>query len=141
MATESTVQTDLRYAGLGDRFLGWIIDSVFLTIVVFPGVAFSGIVRRGYTLLWVGFGIFYIFILEGIWSNQTVGKYLLDMRVVNENGSPAGLVESILRNFVGIVGQSIVFVGLLVGAISISLSDMNQRLGDRVANTVVVKTS
>lgn len=141
MTADADGQTDLQYAGVGDRFLGWFIDNTFLAIVLLPGVALSGIVRTVYLLAWFLFVLFYTFALEGIWSNQTVGKYLLNMRVATEDGSPAGLEGAIVRNFVGTLGQVFGIFGLIAGAVFISRSDQNQRLGDRVASTVVIKTS
>lgn len=141
MATESQTQPELRYASLGDRFLGLIIDNIFLAILIIPIVILPETLRVIYFLLFAIFALFYVFILEGIWTNQTVGKYLLNMRVTKENGSEAGIVDSLIRNLIGAIGQAFGWIGLIVGAVAIWQTEKNQRVGDNVAGTVVVKNA
>jgi uncharacterized RDD family membrane protein YckC len=52
------------------------------------------------------------------------------------DGSPISWSESVIRNLLRIIDG---LFGYLVGAILIWTSPLKQRLGDRVANTVVIR--
>lgn len=68
---------------------------------------------------------------------QTPGKRLLRIRVVSDNGSPVGVLQSAVRNLVRIVDflPFCYAVGLLV----MLLSRENRRLGDILAGTILVR--
>lgn len=141
MSNGASDADELRYASLGDRFLGFFIDNIFLAILVIPMAFLEGVLMIVYFLIFAVFVLFYILILEGIWSNQTVGKYVLNIKVAKEDGSRASIPDSVVRNTVGIIGQAFGWIGIIVGAIFIWQSEENQRLGDNLASTVVVKTT
>lgn len=153
--------TTLEYKGIGRRFLAFLVDGVILSILlelflkVFPGSAsgscdsffylrFSltlngeetiynlcGFPALSYLLLVV----LYPLVLE--WKlGGTVGKLITGIRVVKTNGEPIDFKASLIRNFMRPVDFLPFFY--LVGAISIWSSETKQRLGDRLANTVVV---
>ncbi len=68
---------------------------------------------------------------------QTVGKMAVKIKVVKEaDGSPIDYGEAAVRMILRVIDGLFVY---LVGAILIWSSDEKQRLGDRVAHTVVVK--
>jgi len=69
-------------------------------------------------------------------QGATLGKRILGLRVVKIDGSPIGWSESIIRNLLRIIDGLFAY---LVGAILIWTSPQRQRLGDRVAKTVVVR--
>ena len=78
----------------------------------------------------------YFTLLEGLWQGRTLGKKLLGLRVVRQDGAPLDLGTALVRNLLRLVdGQ----FGYLVGAILVWTSPLKQRLGDRVAHTLVVK--
>ena len=131
----------------GRRVLAIIADGLLL------GVLFSAIsvlarmagigeadapLFAGYT--WAG-GFFvlamaYYALMEG-YRGQTVGKMLLGIRVVREDGGgvpgfKAALIRSLLRVVDGLFGY-------LVGFVAVVASEKNQRLGDMAARTLVVR--
>jgi uncharacterized RDD family membrane protein YckC len=61
---------------------------------------------------------------------------LLGLRVVNEDGGSIDWQASIVRNLLRIVDGLFIY---LVGAILVWTSDKKQRLGDRLAKTIVIK--
>ncbi|MFC4360109.1 RDD family protein [Halobium salinum] len=91
--------------------------------------------------------------LEGWWDGQTVGKRLLGITVVQEDGSDVTPGKAAIRaapllamapfGMLGVIGGilSMPVFGcfLVVGIVSIAVSDKRQRLADRVAGTVVVE--
>jgi len=136
-------QPQLQYVGVGVRFLALLIDSLILgavngiLVALFPpSPGAVGLVGPGLAGLIGGIiAIVYTFGLEAT-QGATLGKRVLGLRVVKTDGSPIGWSESIIRNLLRIVDA---LFGYLVGAILIWTSPQRQRLGDRVANTVVVR--
>lgn len=143
--TTTRISEEFDYASLESRFFANIIDNLaILAAIVVPvfiaGGSGSNALSGLMLLLGVGFGIFYLLILEGVWSGQTLGKKALGIRVVGRDETEIGILQSFVRNFVGGLGHIFGWVGLLVGAVSIYRSDRNQRVGDKAASTIVVKT-
>ena len=141
---------DFRYGGIGRRAVGIIIDGIVLMIANFAlGMIFGGILggatSTGFSLtggpafllmglsLLIGFG--YFIYLEGTYGT-TPGKRLVGLKVVMEDGTPCSISAAAVRNVLRVV-DGIFFY--LVGAIFIGISDKKQRLGDRVADTLVVR--
>jgi uncharacterized RDD family membrane protein YckC len=89
------------------------------------------------TLLFLALTFLYYWRTEAMWG-QTPGKRWLGLRVVSEDGTPpeprAVLVRNLLRPIDGLPAF------YLLG-VAVAMSDpRRQRLGDRVARTVVVVT-
>ncbi|SFS34980.1 Uncharacterized membrane protein YckC, RDD family [Halostagnicola kamekurae] len=86
--------------------------------------------------LWFILAISYHTICE--WKyGQTVGKYLVSIKVTHENGGSLSLQESSLRNLLRLIDWLPAFY--IVGMGVLLMSDQYQRIGDRVANTIVVR--
>jgi uncharacterized RDD family membrane protein YckC len=77
----------------------------------------------------------YFTLLEGFFG-ATAGKMLLGLRVVQLDGSPITWREAVVRNLLRPIDEIVLY---LVGAIAIWASPRKQRLGDRAADTVVVR--
>jgi uncharacterized RDD family membrane protein YckC len=144
-------EDELPYVGIGRRAVAVIVDGVvllaaFLAIGLLIGALTGGLVAGGFELTgmpaviamlaWTVIGFGYFIGLEAR-SGQTLGKRLLGLRVVNEDGTPIEMSTSVVRNIIRIV-DGIFFYA--VGAVSILVSGKKQRLGDHVANTVVVRS-
>jgi uncharacterized RDD family membrane protein YckC len=127
------------------RCLGWVIDAAcimgLMTIVsAFLGLA--GLVSRdlgralvilGYFVVQVGYGI----VCEWLWRGQTVGKRLLGMRVMDAQGLHLQFNQVALRNLLRFVDCLPMFY--LVGGVVSLFNSRAQRLGDLMANTIVVR--
>ena len=132
-------------AGPVARFLAWGVDLLCvlsLTTVLNAGVALVGWATPGlaqamalllFFALWIGYGM----TLEWAWRGQTLGKRLVRLRVVDAQGLKLHPSQIVLRNLLRAVDMlpGLYFVGGLVCL----LSRRGQRLGDLVANTVVVR--
>ena len=128
-------QPQLQYVGVGPRFLAILIDSIILGVI---GGILSAIFRNAPGLSGAITGILailYFIVLEAT-QGATLGKMALGLRVVKTDGSPISWTESIIRNLLRIIDGLFVY---LVGAIFVWTSPLKQRLGDRAANTVVVR--
>lgn len=130
-------QPQLAYVSVGPRFLALLIDGVIVGVVTgllsfllrnSPGAA-GGIVGL--------LAIAYFIVMEAT-QGATLGKMALGLRVVKMDGSPISWSESIIRNLLRIIDGLFAY---LVGAILIWNSPLRQRLGDRLAKTVVVRKS
>jgi uncharacterized RDD family membrane protein YckC len=78
----------------------------------------------------------YFLVLEGA-MGATIGKKLLKLKVVREDGSACGFGPALIRNILRIVDE-LPFL-YIIGMLLISRSDKKQRLGDKLTKTVVVK--
>ena len=136
------------FAGVGLRSVALVIDMlVLLTLFLLGGWFLTGtwvgITAKGWEVSGVPAFIFiiimpliYFTLLEGRYG-QTVGKWLVSLKVIRQDGGPLDLRAAVVRNVLRLVDG---LGGYLVGAILIWRSPHCQRLGDRVAQTLVVKT-
>lgn len=132
---------------IGARIGAAIIDSVLVGLIsalfAILGVTVAlGSNSGGIAVIIALFGFViafgYYLLLEGLWDGQTVGKKLLNIKVVKESGHPIDLGDSVIRNLLRIVDGLFYYA---VGFVFMASSDKRMRLGDRVANTVVVKAT
>jgi uncharacterized RDD family membrane protein YckC len=125
----------LEYVSVGPRFLAVLIDGIILMVV--GGIISAGLRAPAVAgTLEAVIAFAYLIIMEAT-QGATIGKKLVGLRVVKEDGSPISWNESIIRNLLRIVDSLFVY---LVGAILVWNSPTRQRLGDRVAKTVVIRS-
>ncbi|MUW15815.1 RDD family protein [Halorubrum sp. CBA1125] len=122
------------------RVGAFFIDSILMGLIWVPvmlaGAALGEIGFLVFTLAGLVATVVYGFLLEGLYG-YTPGKYLLGLVVIKPDGSNCTIGASILRNLLWIVDALPTFN--LIAMVSILLTDDNQRVGDLVADTVVVK--
>mgnify|MGYP006295734239 FL=1 len=136
-------------AGIARRGVALILDFVFLSAFFFPVTyLYSGEWIMGpEEHLW-GFTdplcilflviILAYFVLAEAYAGRTVGKRIVGIKVADAAGNTIGLKRSLARNLLRIIdGLPALYI---VGAILIARSPHNQRFGDRVAHSYVVKT-
>jgi len=86
--------------------------------------------------LWLGLSVGYHTLFE--WRfGKTVGKHLVDIRVVADDGSPPSLRAALVRNVLRLVDWLPLFYA--VGIVALFVDDRHRRLGDRVGETLVVR--
>jgi uncharacterized RDD family membrane protein YckC len=130
--------------GVGLRAVATIIDSALLLVVGYVLALFTGnTTATGFNLsggpffFWLLIAIGYYTVLEAR-SGQTLGKRLINLKVVKlEGAAPIDMQAAIVRNVLRLVDG---FLFYLIGAIAVWTSDKKQRLGDRVAGTIVVRS-
>lgn len=127
----------VQYVGVGPRFLAVLIDGIILGIIAGLLVALLGSQQAGATGGLTGLIALVYFIVMEATRGATIGKMALGLRVVRVDGGSISWTESIVRNLLRIVDGLFAY---LVGAIFIWTSPLKQRLGDKVARTVVVRT-
>jgi uncharacterized RDD family membrane protein YckC len=135
----------IEHIGVGLRAVAVIIDTIVLLIVGYAiALATGDTTAAGFRIegapafLWIAIGIGYYVVLEAQ-SGATLGKRAMGLKVVKlEGGGPIDWQASIVRNLLRLVDG---FFFYLVGAIVVWTSDKKQRLGDKVAGTVVVRAA
>ena len=144
VTTEKVVIT-YRVAGIGSRFLAWLID-VGLIAVLFamgagagaaldllrPGIGGAIIFLWLFTLQW-GYFLFF----EWLWAGQTPGKRAMGLRVIQTNGTGISFVQAAVRNVVRVADAPLpgfYALGFLIAA----CDPYQRRLGDLAAGTLVV---
>ncbi|RLM63303.1 RDD family protein [Halorubrum sp. Atlit-26R] len=122
------------------RVGAFLIDSILMGLiwgpVVLVGAALGDIGFLVLASVGLAATLVYGFLLEGLYG-YTPGKYLLGLVVIKSDGSNCSIGASILRNLLWVVDALPTFNLIAIG--SILLTDDNQRVGDLVADTVVVK--
>ena len=85
----------------------------------------------------ISFIIFFFLwpISEGLWG-QTIGKRLLDIKVVTKRNEQINIGQAFIRFFLGFI-DFFFLVGIIVAAVNKD----NQRIGDAAAATFVVKSN
>ncbi|CAN5583230.1 hypothetical protein BH23CHL2_BH23CHL2_23450 [soil metagenome] len=119
-------------ASVGDRVGAYLLDAVFIAV---GGVILLLIgLIESWLLMWVGVHTY--FLVSELAFRKSLGKRILDLEVVNASHLRASGGQIFVRALLRPIDD---FFWSAVGLISISSSDDNQRIGDRVAGTVVVK--
>lgn len=139
-----------RIARLGDRLIALIIDTLiigafFAVIGMWIASKMGGVTAEGFALKGIPalivisasflFTFIYYFVLEAFFG-ATLGKIIIGIQVVNKDGGKCSMWASFIRNLLRIVDGLILY---LVGFLFAIFSKTRQRLGDRVANTVVIE--
>lgn len=146
IVTPEAVVLQFETANVGSRILAALIDVmiqgtlmivlffVLSTVIVagFPGwVAFSLYLIASFLVLFV-----YPTAFETLWRGRTPGKAALGLRVVTVEGAPVRFRHAAIRAALAIV--ELYTLGF-IAVIMILLSNRNQRLGDLVAGTIVLR--
>jgi uncharacterized RDD family membrane protein YckC len=135
----------MEHVGVGLRAVATLIDTALLFVVGYlialgtGGVTASGFHLEGVPFAaWLVIALAYYIVMEAR-SGATLGKRLIGLKVVRlEGGAPLDWQSSIVRNVLRLVDGLFFY---LVAAIVVWTSGNKQRLGDKVAGTVVVRAS
>jgi uncharacterized RDD family membrane protein YckC len=153
--TYAAFGAEMQYQGVGIRFVALLIDIIILVIITsillapFVASAISydpstGALMIGaayYAILAIELVIYllYFMLLLGLYG-QSVGMMLVRIKVVKEtDSSKISYGDALVRTILLLVDAVPYVVPFLLGAILIWTSDKKQRLGDRLAHTIVVK--
>jgi len=143
--TPEGVVFPLRIASPTSRMLALMIDKLVIGLIVMAAsviCGFAGIVSQdlaGGLIMVATFAIAigYAICFEWLWRGQTIGKRLLGIRVTDSQGLRLQFSQVVVRNLLRFVDALPAFY--LVGGLSTVLTAHGQRLGDLVANTIVVQ--
>jgi len=157
LVSGEAVELDVRFARVGSRVLALLIDilveiviAVGLVVLIliglsafaFTGLADAALLQGGLIVVLVIVFIGYPVLCESLLRGRTVGKLVLGLRVVRDDGGPIRFRHALTRSLVGVALE---WPGLVMPLVTwgASLATMlanpvGKRLGDLAAGTIVI---
>ncbi|HEX5151425.1 MAG TPA: RDD family protein [Parafilimonas sp.] len=152
--TSFNIELDFETPEFHKRLFAWVIDLVIISTYY---VMAENIVQRFSTahksvdddlpflynisavsiLLLVPVLVYHLF-FEVVMNGQSIGKKLIGIKVIGEDGGRPALHQYLIRWLIRPFDFVVSFC--LVGLLTVVLSKKNQRLGDMAAGTLVIKT-
>lgn len=140
----------IAYAGLGGRSLALVVDALVWLVVAIPLAASqgglqasNGSFRMELTgvpfLVAVVAWLAYMTLAEAT-VGASLGKFLVGVRVRRADGGRLTVTGAVVRNLLRLIDALPYLIPYLVGGVAVARSPQRQRLGDRAAGTVVVRT-
>lgn len=143
ITTPQNIELEYDLASLGERIAAYLIDGLIIVAYAIAVIAIfiSGSFSSGndwFVLLFLIPLFFYDLVSEIFMNGQSVGKKALNLRVVSLDGAQATLGQYLIRWLFRLVDFSL--SNSLCAVICVAASQRNQRLGDMVVGTAVIKT-
>lgn len=147
VVTPEAVILQFDTAGVGSRIAAQAIDFaikilllvvfylIYLTLDSVGGVAYLGVTLAIFGTFIVTFG--YPVAFETLWNGRTPGKAAFGLRVVTTDGAPIRFRHAAIRGALGVL--EIPTNSGAIAFLSCLLTTRNQRLGDLVAGTLVLR--
>lgn len=143
LTTPEGVRLLLTPAGPAIRGLAWAVDTV-LWVLATMAIGWSIVMALGETRLASGvylllyFVVFWTYpvVCEVYFNGQTIGKKIVGLEVVRDNGLPVGWRESALRNL--LMTADFLPLFYVTGLVCMLCDGRFRRIGDLAAGTLVV---
>lgn len=146
VTTTQNVTIQYETAGFLWRFIAWLIDTsiigIVFFIIIYLAISFGAVFDSDlqmYLLVAVLMTLkyFYSLVIEMFTNGQSIGKKIVGITVIKLNGNALETSDYLVRWAYRAVDFGMSFFS--VGSIAVLMSEKNQRLGDMIANTTVVK--
>jgi uncharacterized RDD family membrane protein YckC len=151
--TSFNIELEFETPEFHKRLFAWLIDLIIITAYLIISMSLVNYFSSGYQhsdndqpfyyklsavqlLLLVPVFVYHLF-FEIFMNGQSIGKKIIGIKVIGENGGRPALHQYLIRWLTR--PFDFVFFGL-VGLLTVVLSKKNQRLGDMAAGTLVIKT-
>ena len=146
IVTPEAVVLDIETAGFASRIFAGLIDTaaMLITLLILGGISSAAFARSESSVRTVLAVLFFVLIFgypivfETIMRGRTPGKAVLGLRAVTIDGAPVRLREATLRAMGGVVDR-LLPPGGITGAIFVTITPRNQRVGDLIAGTIVIR--
>jgi uncharacterized RDD family membrane protein YckC len=115
--------------------IGTAIGAVFNLL----GMLSTDLMTAALTYAYFAVSVAYGMLAEWFWRGQTVGKHLLNLRVMDQDGLKLHPSQIVIRNLLRFVDALPGFY--LIGGLAMLAGRRAQRLGDFAAGTIVVRTA
>ena len=135
---------------MGSRILAYLIDMVVVVAGILAGLFAVALLGQASDVVvpdWVALTIVlvllpawwlgYFIAFETLWRGRTLGKAALGLRVVTKEGAPVRFRHAAIRGLLGLV--DFLVLGGFLAVVFILFTRDNQRLGDLVAGTLVLR--
>jgi uncharacterized RDD family membrane protein YckC len=169
VATNFNIDLEFEAAPFYKRLFAWVLDSVLLIIYMVMGIKFLDWIDIGgsqetaaawFMLLIIPY-LTYHLICEIFMGGQSIGKKIVRIKVVNENGGQPGIGQYVIRWLIRTSDYMVIIIvlfapeaarsgdasffwkiaipfGLLITDVILVNSKNQQRLGDLLAHTMVI---
>ncbi len=145
ITTPQNIPIQYELATLFDRILAFMVDYIILVSVLYVVFIFFliGIISSNnevsffFYIMWVTPVIFYSFISEVLLKGQTIGKKIMGIKIMRLDGKELEIKDLLIRWFFRLI--DIILTSGSLAIILIGSTNKNQRLGDMISNTVVIK--
>lgn len=145
ITTSQNIDIEYEIAGVGPRILARILDGLLFVVIIIAAVI-AGIMSHfeevGGIVAIVIFVVLYVFydlLCEIFMNGQSIGKKIMKIKVISLDGGRPSIGQYMLRWLFRIVDFSL--TSGLCALISAAVSEKNQRVGDMVAGTTLIRTS
>lgn len=146
ITTSQNIDIDYEVAGVGERVLARLIDfalffllyilAIILAVFVFRSLSDAAFLPA--VIIYAALFVFYDLICESLMNGQSIGKRIIKIKVISLDGRRPTFSQYLLRWLFRIVDFSLSFQ--LCGLICVAVSEKQQRVGDMVAGTTLIKT-
>ena len=119
-----------NYAGFFQRLVGYIIDALIISVPL--GILFKNSEANNAIQLIV-WTVYYVWMLGKY--GQTVGKMVMKIKVVKEDGSPISYSDALIRELTSYLSAVVLFLGFLW----VIWDSKKQAWHDKIVKTIVVK--
>lgn len=148
IVTPEAVPLDFELANIGSRFVALLLDFLVMGGALFVlSFALSALVTGADLGVGIGVALFFLLYflvlfgyptaMETLWRGRTLGKAALGLRVVTKEGAPIRFRHAAIRSALGLV--DFVLTSGAAAVISVLCTRDNQRVGDLVAGTIVLR--
>jgi uncharacterized RDD family membrane protein YckC len=140
--TSQNIEVEYQLAGIGDRIVAYLVDiAIYIAyyFILYLANNTLGFLQDRYIVFAVNLPpIFYSLLSETFMNGQTVGKKAKGIQVISLDGGQATFGQYLIRWLFSLI--DIFFSSGVIAVVMVSLSEKNQRLGDKLAGTTVVRT-
>ncbi|MGB6152129.1 MAG: RDD family protein [Pricia sp.] len=140
--TAQNISISQHTAHLGDRMLAYLIDSFIILVYFVLMIILLVSLNADFADIWAFYMVLslpaflYYVLLETFMNGQTVGKSLMQIRVVKLDGSKPGFASYFIRWILRIIDVVLTSGGVAV--FTILIKGTGQRVGDIAAGTTVI---
>lgn len=143
VVTPQAVLLEFRTAGIGSRVLAKLIDLAVQLGLLLVVAILSGSTSGSASFIIGAIGIFVVIFVypatEAVMDGQTLGKRALSIRVITADGGPVRFRHAAVRSLIGFIELFVLLPGGPVALVSVLLTKRSQRVGDLVAETLVIR--
>lgn len=145
ITTTQNIDIEYELAGLGERIAGGILDNlikyayIFIVVMVFVSIHLTEVFQGIYMVLLCLPYFFYSLASEILMNGQTLGKRIMNVKVVSLDGGQSSAGQYMIRWL--FLPIDFYFTLYSCAILTVAFSTRNQRLGDMIAGTIVIKTT
>jgi uncharacterized RDD family membrane protein YckC len=140
--TTQNIDIDYEIGGLGERMLACLIDYAIFLPFAFVALIFANVLGSvGMQVYFIALGLIFLFydlLCEVFFNGQSLGKRVMEIRVISLDGTRPKFSQYLLRWLFRLVDLTL--TSYLCGLFTIIISNKGQRVGDIVAGTTIIKT-